>query len=79
MRRSSHTERGASTWSAPAPVAPPPVALPEYRPDSVTVLRDRNGKVVSAVILEVRLEIDEASGACGQCTWPPRGRASTVR
>jgi hypothetical protein len=33
--------------------------LPEYRPDSVSVLRDRKGKVASAMIVEVLLEVDE--------------------
>lgn len=36
------------------------VAPPEYRADSVIVLRDRAGEVVAAVIVEVQLAVDEA-------------------
>jgi hypothetical protein len=35
------------------------VAPPEYRADSVVVLRDRNGEVVAAVIVEVQLAVDK--------------------
>lgn len=67
MKRSSHTEGGA-----PAYGAPPPAVLPEYRPDSVSVLRDRKGKVVSAVIEEERKRYWAAILA----RLPPKARRS---
>lgn len=38
----------------------------EYRADAVTVLRDRQGKAVSAIIVEVQLEVDKHK----LLTWP---------
>src|SRR5687767_14189229 len=51
------------------------VAPPEYRTDSVVVLRDRRRKAVAGVIVEVQLQIDQDKLPRGRYMWPSRAPA----